>query len=222
MKKIVLLLSLFTFSLGFSQSLPITFEGDVTTSDFVDFDGGTATVIANPFMSGINMSPTIARIVRDGGAAYSGSKILLTNNLDFSVLTKLSMKVYTTAPVGTTVKFKLEGSGPSVDVDAFTTVSGEWETLEWIFAGTPNNFNEIVFMFDFGNVGDGSANSTFYLDDVEQVAGPPAPMLITLPVDFESAVVSSDFLNFAGATTNVIPNPQMNGINTSTAVGQIV
>jgi hypothetical protein len=222
MKKIVLLLSLFTFSLGFSQSLPITFEGDVTTSDFVDFDGGTATVIANPFMSGINMSPTIARIVRDGGAPFSGSKILLTDNLDFSVLTKLTMKVYTTAPVGTIAKFKLEGSGPSVDVDAFTTTSGAWETLEWIFVGTPNNLNEIVFMFDFGNVGDGSANSTFYFDDVEQVAGPPAPALLTLPVDFESGVVSTDFLNFAGATASVIPNPQMNGINTSTAVGQIV
>lgn len=222
MKKIVLLLSLLTFSLGFSQSLPITFEGDVTTSDFVDFDGGTATVIANPFMSGINMSPTIARIVRDGGAPFSGSKILLTDNLDFSVLTKLTMKVYTTAPVGTIVKFKLEGSGPSVDVDAFTTVSGAWETLEWIFVGTPNNLNELVFMFDFGNVGDGSANSTFYFDDIEQVAGPTAPTLLTLPVDFESGVVSTDFLNFAGATASVIPNPQMNGINTSSTVGQII
>jgi hypothetical protein len=208
--------------LGFSQSLPINFEGDVTTSDFVDFDGGTATVLANPLMSGINMSPTVARIVRDGGAAFAGSKILLTDNLNFSVLTKLTMKVYTTAPVGTVVKFKLEGSGPSVDVDAFTTVSGEWETLEWIFVGTPNNLNEIVFMFDFGNVGDGSANSTFYFDDIEQVLGPPAPALLTLPVDFETGVVSSDFLNFSGATASVIANPQMNGINTSSTVCQIV
>jgi hypothetical protein len=222
MKKIILLLSLFAYSYGFSQSLPINFEGDITTADFVDFDGGTATVIANPFISGINMSPTVARIVRDGGAAYAGSKILLTDNLDFSVLTKLSMKVYTTAPVGTTVKFKLEGTGPSAEVDAITTVSGEWETLEWIFAGTPNDLNEIVFMFDFGNVGDGSANSTFYFDDIEQVAGPPAPMPATLPIDFESTVVSSDFLNFSGATASVIANPQMNGLNTSNTVGQIV
>jgi hypothetical protein len=34
--------------------------------------------------------------------------------------------------------------------------------------------------------------------------------------------VSSDFLNFAGSMTSVIPNPQMYGINTSTTVGQIV
>lgn len=222
MKKILLLLSLFIATYGYSQSLPISFEGPVTTADFVDFDGGTASVIANPMPAGINLSDSVARIVRNGGASWAGSKIVLSANLDFSVLTKLSMKVYTTAPVGTIVKFKLEGTGAPAEVDAFTTTSGEWETLEWIFAGTPNNLNELVFMFDFGNVGDGSATSTFYFDDVEQVAGPPAPIPTSLPIDFETGVVSSDFLNFSGATASVIPNPQMTGSNTSATVGQII
>ncbi|SDS41395.1 Por secretion system C-terminal sorting domain-containing protein [Formosa sp. Hel1_31_208] len=222
MKNFVLFLSLFSLFFGFSQSLPITFEGDVTTTDFVDFDGGTATVTANPLISGINNSNSVARIVRDGGAVYAGSKILLSDNLDFSVLTKISMKVYTTAPAGTIVKFKLEGSGPSVEVDALTTVSGSWETLEWIFVGTANNLNEIVFMFDFGNVGDGTANSTFYFDDIQQITGPPAPIPASLPIDFETGIVSSDFLNFSGSTASIIPNPQMNGINTSNTVCQII
>ncbi len=222
MKKIVLLLGLFIFSVGFSQSLPIDFEGDVTTSDFVDFDGGTATVTTNPSMSGINNSNTVAQIVRDGGAVYSGSKILLDDNLDFSVLTKITMKVYTTAPVGTVVKFKLEGTGTAVDVDAFTTVSGNWETLEWVFVGTANDLNEIVFMFDFGNLGDGTASSTFYFDDVEQVMGPTAPVPTSLPIDFESGIVDTDFLSYSGATTSVVTNPQMNGINNSNTVGQVI
>jgi len=222
MKKIVLLLGLFIFSVGFSQSLPIDFEGDVTTSDFVDFDGGTATVTTNPSMSGINNSNTVAQIVRDGGAVYSGSKILLDDNLDFSVLTKITMKVYTTAPVGTVVKFKLEGTGTAVDVDAFTTVSGAWETLEWVFVGTANDLNEIVFMFDFGNLGDGTASSTFYFDDIEQVMGPTAPVPTSLPIDFESGIVDTDFLSYSGATTSVVTNPQMNGINNSNTVGQVI
>lgn len=222
MKKIALLLSLFTFSFGFSQSLPIDFEGDVSTSDFVDFDGGTATVTTNPSMSGINNSNTVAQIIRDGGAIYAGSKIPLSSNLDFSVLTKISMKIYTTAPIGTTVKFKLEGTGAAVDVDAFTTVSGSWETLEWVFVGTSNDLNEIVFMFDYGNLGDGTTSSTFYFDDVEQIAGPTAPVLTTLPIDFESGVVSTDFLSYSGATVNVISNPQMGGVNNSNTVGQVV
>ncbi len=222
MKKIALVLSLFTIAFGFSQSLPFNFEGDVTTADFVDFDGGTATVVANPSVSGINTSNTVARIVRDGGAIFAGAKILLTDNLDFSVLTKISMKVYTTAPVGTTVKFKLEGGGPSVDFNAITTVTGAWETLEWIFVGTPNNLNEIVFMFDYGNIGDGTANSTFFFDDIEQVVGPVAPIPASLPLDFESGVVDTDFLNYNGSIASIIPNPESEGINTSATVAQIV
>ncbi|MFT7078683.1 MAG: hypothetical protein ACJAZC_000210 [Cryomorphaceae bacterium] len=222
MKRITLFLSLFAFSFCYSQSLPINFEGDVATDDFVDFDGGVATVLANPLAAGINTSETVAQIVRDGGAIFAGSKISLAANLDFSVQTVLSMKVYTTAPVGTVVKFKLEGMGSSEEVDAFTTTSEEWETLEWIFAGTSNDLNEVVFMFDFGNLGDGSTNSSFYFDDVEQISGPAAPIPATLPVDFESDVISSDFLNYSGAIATVIPNPQMDGINTSSTVCQVV
>jgi hypothetical protein len=222
MKNILLFLGLFTCAIGFSQSLPINFEDDITTADFVDFDGGTATVTANPMPSGINTSASVAQIIRDGGEIFAGSKILLTDNLDFSVLTKITMKVYTTAPIGTTVKFKLEGSGPSVEVDASTTVSGEWETLEWIFVGTANNLNEIVFMFDFGTLGDGSENSTFYFDDIEQVEGPTAPIPTSLPIDFETDIVDTDLLNFSGATASIIPNPQVNGINTSTTVCQVI
>ncbi|MDC0105679.1 T9SS type A sorting domain-containing protein, partial [Bacteroidia bacterium] len=203
-------------------SLPINFEGDVTTANFVDFDGGTGIVTTNPMPSGSNTSSSVAQIIREGGAIWGGSKIILTDNLDFSVLTKITMKVYTTAPIGTTVKFKLEGSGSSVDVDANTTVSGEWETLEWIFSGTPNNLNELVFMFDYGNVGDSTASSTFYFDDIEQIAGPTAPIPTSLPIDFETGIVNTDFINFSGSTASIISNPQIDGINTSNTVCQIV
>lgn len=222
MKHFYFLIGLLISAQGFSQSLPINFEGDVATTDFVNFDGGTAEVVANPSSTGINTSANVAQIVRDGGAIFGGSKLALDNNLDFSVLTKITMKVYTTAPVGTTVKFKLEGTGPSAEADAFTTVSGEWETLEWVFLGVSNQLNELVFMFDFGNVGDGTATSTFYFDDVVQVAGPPAPVPATLPIDFESGTVSTDFISYSGATLNVIPNPAASGINTSTTVAEVI
>jgi hypothetical protein len=222
MKYFYSLVFILTSFAGFSQSLPITFEGDITTSDFVDFDGGTAIVTSNVSLTGINTSPTVAQIVRDGGAIWGGSKILLSENLDFSVLTKISMKVFTTAPIGTIVKFKLEGSGPSIDVDATTTVSGQWEQLEWVFVGTPNNLNEIVFMFDFGNQGDGSTSSTFYFDDIEQILGPTPPTALSLPIDFEMGEVATDFLNYSGAVASIIPNPQVDGINPSSTVGQVI
>ena len=70
---------------GFSQSLPFYFENDISTSDFVDFDGGVVTVTTNPNPSGINTSGSVAQIIRSGGASWSGSKVLLTDNLDFSL-----------------------------------------------------------------------------------------------------------------------------------------
>jgi hypothetical protein len=222
MKLLALLLFLVAFSYGHSQSLPINFEEDVTSNDFIDFDGGMAVVAANPLVAGINVSDSVACLIRDGGATWAGSKIALSANLDFSELTILSMKVCTTAPAGTTVKFKLEGTGNPVEMDAYTTTSGEWETLEWVFAGTANDLNEIVFMFDFGNVGDGGENSTFYFDDIVQLEGPLAPVPTSLPIDFESGVMSSDFIDFAGGSASVISNPQMAGSNTSETVCQIV
>ena len=221
-KHICALIIVFSSFAGFSQSLPFNFEGDITTTDFSNFDGGVATVITNPKPSGINTSASVAQIVRDGGKPWSGSKILLADNLDFSVKTKITMKVYTKAAVGTTIKLKLEGTGPAVDVDAVTTVSSAWETLEWIFAGTENNLNELVFMFDFGNVGDGSVTSTFYFDDVEQVSGPTAPQPTSLPIDFESGVVNTDFLNYNGSTAAIVSNPQADAANPSGTVCQII
>ena len=186
-----------------SQTLPIDFEATISTSDFIDFDGGTATVINNPQSSGINTSSKVAQILRNGGQVWGGSKIELNANLDFTTMNIISMKVYTSAPIGTTVKFKLEGSGSS-ERDVQTTVSNEWEVLNWDFTGTPSNFNSIVFMFDFGNVGDGSASSTFLFDDIEQLFGGSQ---IDLPVDFESLTVNYTMSDFGGNISVLSTDP---------------
>ncbi len=197
----------FLFTIAFTcyntQSLPINFEGDIATSDFVDFDGGTASVIANPQSGGINTSPTVAQIVRNGGEIWAGSKIILSGNLDFSTLNSIRVKVFTTAPIGTTVKFKLEGNGQT-ERDVQTTVSNEWEELSWDFTGEPMDFNEIVFMFDFGNIGDGSINSTFLFDDITQEFG---GQQIDLPVDFEGDIINYTTTDFGGNVSTRITDP---------------
>ena len=108
------------------------------------------------------------------------------------------MKVYTTAPIGTRIKFELQKTGGSTSFDKLTTVSGEWETISWNFDGQASDYNSIQLMFDFGNVGDGTSTSTFLFDDVQQVSGPAIadPLQATLPVDFENSVVTTDFTNF--------------------------
>ena len=203
-------------ALSDAQTLPFNFETTPTTEDFINFDGGIATVISNPQQTGINSSSMVAQIVRDGGEIFAGSKLILANNLDFSINGALSMKVFTTAPIGTTVKFKLEGSG-STEIDVLTTVSGEWETLVWDFTGTPSNFNELVFMFDFGNVGDGSASSTFLFDDIEQFDITGGLDQMDLPVDFESPSVYYALTSFEGNTSAIVQDPT----DSSNTVGEV-
>jgi len=175
--KAVALSTLFlTASLGFSQSLPIDFEKAITTEDFEDFSGGTGTVIANPVPGGINNSSKVGKIVRDGGAEWAGSKIRLTSFLDFTSLDVITMKVYTTAPAGTKVTLKLEDTNyldlgdPAQQIDVYTQSSGEWETLTFYFPQQTTYFDYIVFMFDRDHMGNGSANSTFYFDDIKQLS----------------------------------------------------
>ena len=170
MKVVLSIILLFTVSMGYSQTLPIDFETAVITADFMDFDGGTATVISNPQTDEINASSMVAQIVRNGGTIWAGSKIELSSNLDFTTSSTISMKVFTAAPIGTIVKFKLEGTG-NTERDVHTTVSNEWEMLTWDFTGEPSNFNTLVFMFDFDNVGNGSETSTFLFDDIKQSSG---------------------------------------------------
>ena len=150
-------------------TLPIDFEA-AAPYGFIDFDGGTATVIANPYSTGINTSAKVAKIVRNGGATWAGSKLILPNRLDFSTASTFTMKVYSPR-IGLPVLFKLEGNA-ATEVLTKTTIANGWEVMKWSFAGKPSNtYNALVFMFDFGTVGDGSANSTFFFDDVNLTNG---------------------------------------------------
>lgn len=214
-------------SFGYSQvSLPIDFEGGTpVTADFTDFDGGVATVEANSVSGGINTSATVAKLVRNGGEVWAGSKIALTSTLDFTTDNKIRMNVYTDAPIGTAVAFKIENFDGSlfVEVPGVTTVTGAWETLEWDFTGAPAaTYDNLVFLFDLGNVGDGTATSTFYFDDIEQFSAGGGPT-IDLPIDFEGgSPVTADFTDFDGGIGTVEANSVSGGINTSATVAKLV
>jgi len=163
-------------SYGQTVTLSIDFEsGSVVNGDFLNFDGGIATVIANPQSSALNSSATVGQMVRNGGQVWAGAYLTTPANVNFSTDPYICMKVWTTAPIGTRVALKMEGCGGSCfrEIDAFTTVTGEWETLCYDYTGEATIYNRLVFLFDLGNLGNGTANSTFYFDDVEKVTEPP-------------------------------------------------
>ena len=198
MKKILLL---FIPIISFSQiNLPIDFENDqVLNEDIVNFDGGSGYVVYNPQIDDNNPSEQVGVIIRDGGSIWAGSYIELDSYLDFSSNTHISMSVYTPIP-GLTVRFKLEGdNNAQTERDSYTTLSNDWETLTWSFAGEPSNtYNKLVLMFDFGNVGDGGINSTFYFDNINSFDPSGGLNQIDLPVNFEDPEVYYSVIDFEG------------------------
>ena len=150
-------------------NFPIDFESDGTYV-FTNFAGGTGSVVLKPNPTVYNASLKVGRIVRNGGATWAGSFLTLQTKINFSTLSTISMKVYSPR-AGVPVLLKLEGDAPPSEVLTNTTQANAWEILTWNFAGKQSNlYNKQVMMFDFGSVGNGTANSTFFFDDIFQLA----------------------------------------------------
>mgnify|MGYP006060665459 FL=1 len=201
MKNCFLLILALNTLLTYSQmALPINFEdGQVSTESFVDFNGGTGTVVDNPFITDDNPSNTVGKIVRDGGDIWAGS-YLIVSPLDFTTETTIKMSVYSVSP-GLLVKFKLEDDNDpvtaAVERDAYTTKYNQWETLTWSFSGEQSNiFQKLVLMFDFGNTGDGTENSTFYFDDIYQFDPTGGLAQIDLPITYDDSSIYYSLIPF--------------------------
>ena len=176
MKKITLLLLMLTITYSYAQDLPLDFETSPVTADLVGFDGGVMTVeaVVSPQSTG-NTSTKLAKLVKGAGAVWAGAKIILDTPFDFSTKSNIEVRIYTTAPIGSKIEFKAEqdivngaSSGPKL---AYTTKTGEWETLTFDFSGVAQTNLTALVMIPYmpGDAqGDGSEAATFYFDDIVQ------------------------------------------------------
>ncbi len=200
-------------------AIPVDFESTTLTYSFGDFAGGVGSVIANPAQTGINTSANVGQVIKFAGEPFGGTTLALGVPTDFGSNNGIRMKVFANR-VDAPILFKLEGAVPTEEV-ARTTVANEWHEVEFNFSGrTDASYTGITLIYDNGVVGDGSADFTFLLDDIEYatISGP----VVGLPVDFESADLTYTFADFAGAGAMVIDNPVPSGINTSARVGQMI
>ena len=211
MKKNIVYFSFILCSLYFVNpikaqiNLPIDFENEqISNDDIIHFNGGSGYVVYNPQIDNDNPSEYVGVVIRDGGDIWAGTYIELDSYLDFSNNTTLNMRVLSPYP-GLMVKFKIEGdqgafpSEPATERDSYTTKNNEWEMLSWDFSGEPSNtYRKLVLMFDFGNIGDGTANSTFYYDDIYQTDPSGGLSQMDLPVTFEDPSVYYVLTDFGG------------------------
>ena len=150
--------------------IPLDFQSTTLKYAFTDFDGGAVTIVNNPNAAGINASSKVAKMVKNSGATYGGSFLPLDNPIDFSTKKTFKMKVYSPR-VGAKVLLKVENltnGGISFEKEVTTTKANEWEELTFDYSGIniSNSYQKLVLIFDNGTVGDGSANFTFYFDDI--------------------------------------------------------
>jgi beta-glucanase (GH16 family) len=163
-------------------SLPLNFEdyhfpwGRV----FTGFSGGEITVVENPHPDELNSSDRVGRMVKNGGAFWGGAFMHVNRIFVFDENNHtITMKVWSPRE-GVPVLMKVEQQNGVRDFEIAvpTTTSGAWENMTWNMsgAGFVNQWDLITLIFDFapGRIGDGSANFTWYFDDLNvQAAGTP-------------------------------------------------
>ncbi len=150
--------------------IPLTFESSTLNYAFTNFDGGGTTVIDNPQVNGINTSAKVGRMIKSAGQPWGGSVITLTNPINFSVLKKFKMKVFSPR-VGAKVLLKVENltdPNQNFEKEMLTTVANAWEeiTFDYTPINTANSYQKVVLIFELGTMGDGSPNFTFLFDDI--------------------------------------------------------
>ena len=154
-----------------SLVLPLTFESSTLNYAFTNFDGGAVTIVNNPVSGSGNTSAKVGKMVKGAGQSWGGSYITLDSRIDFSTKKTFKVKVYSPR-VGAKLLLKVENltdGNISFDKEVATTVANAWEELTFDYSAisTTNSYQKIVLIFDLGTVGDGSANFTYYFDDIK-------------------------------------------------------
>lgn len=201
--------------------LPLDFEAGASIYPWFNFDGGTATVAANPVSGGINTSASVGKMVKNAGQVWGGSFLTLSSPMNFSTNKVFRMKVYSPR-VGAKVLLKVENSansGQNYEKEVTTSIANAWEDLVFDYSGinASNTYDRIVLIFELGSMGDGSSNYTFYFDDIRLTNTFP----VQLPLNFEYPITYGWF-DFDGGNVTVAANPSVAGINTSAKVAKMV
>ncbi len=192
--------------------LPLDFESSTVSYNFIPFGGGNVTRVNNPSATGLNTSSKVAKMIKSADQVYGGSLIRISKDINFSINKVFRMKVYSPR-VGAKVLLKVENASNgnlSFEKEVSTTVANAWEDLVFDYRGinTANTYQNVVLIFDNGTMGDGSANFTYYFDDIRQsnslVYGSTQA---SLPLTFDVANVNYTVTDFGGTITGDAYDP---------------
>jgi hypothetical protein len=109
-------------------------------------------------------------MVKGAPEVWAGSLLELPSPIDFSEGKTFKVKVFSPR-AGAKLLLKVENKDNNnifYEKEVATTTSGAWEELTFDYSGinTSNSYHKLVMIFDLGTSGDGSANYTYYFDDI--------------------------------------------------------
>ncbi len=121
-------------------------------------------VVDNPELSGINSGASKVGKMTNVGQNWENAFFNLDTAIDFTTDKGIKFKLFSDQALP--IKVKLEdGTEAPIEVDVDHTGSG-WEELTFTFMSVAA-YNDMIIFVD----GPGTAAGTFYIDDIEQVAG---------------------------------------------------
>ena len=184
MKKIltVIMIGCLPF-ITFAQQHYVDFE-KVSLIKFGSVTGKIDTTAKNPRTSEVNKSAKCAKYIRDKTTKFDNIKLYPVRKMsDLSAYathegfpSKISMKVYTNAPVGTLVEMQLGSqsneaypAGINSQFQSYTTVQNQWENMVFTFAQTPEGSQVSMTDVDMINLmfAPGAEDgSIYFFDDI--------------------------------------------------------
>jgi hypothetical protein len=233
MKKITLLIAIMFYSLGYSQSLPITFSNPLDN----EFIGSGGSVYSAAFSPSDSANP-VGKIVGGTDQYNSNISLRLGTYIDMTTSNKtFTFKWYNTEAKAMTGLFQINNEalgGYPIEKTFTTTAAIGWQTITINFSSATNGYPNankpvsfgkyagISIFTNFGLAAPGYS-STYYVDDISGAANGtvvpvsgPSVAATTPPTRATSDVFSI----FSGAYTNVVGNLDANfcGIGSITEI----
>lgn len=174
MKKITLVISLMTLSLGYAQSLPFNFSA------------------ANQLMTGDNCTTSLTTNAGDavlqvigGGQLYDNAQINFAANLNLAddannTITFRIKPMNGTGSGSHLLKFENGVGGPANTELPFTTTGTAWQNISLNFGAGLGNHGKMVIFTDFNN----NSVDTYLIDDIAGGTNVTPPPPIATPPSF--------------------------------------
>jgi hypothetical protein len=156
-------------------SLPIGFEV-FDSSKLIGFGGASANVVNNLDTNG-NASSKVAKTTKGGPEIWAGNVIITSAPIDFSKKKIIKLDVWSPR-IGGKLLFKIENlTDSNTFIEKEVTLKGNsaWEEVIIDFSDidVSKTYQKLVWFFDFGTVGSGGSNWTFYVDNIDLQSNDP-------------------------------------------------